>query len=374
MEINTEKFNIDTGHILPLDNRQLQEETAEEAGATWEMIYVGCVLIAMFAALLSDKIGADMVMLAALTMCMVANIITVAEGVSGFSNEGVLTVLVLFVVAAGLQVTGGLDWYMGKLLGRPTSIPAAQIRLMLPISFVSAFLNNTPVVVVMIPIVQKWAKTVAMSPAQLLIPLSFATILGGTCTLIGTSTNLVVQGLLVARYPDNPSMEIGLFDLGEFGIPIALIGLSYILLASPYLLPGSRRRKDNIIPDDDGTILLGARLTKWSPAAGRSVKRSGLRDTGGIYLVSVYRAETGNVHRAVGQQFVLNVDDILYFTGMVEGFASFCQEHGLEVITNELNVDVPRMQENELRDTTGIENRDDLNNGETLNAFSDQTP
>ena len=94
----------------------------------------------------------------------------------------------------------------------------------------------------------------------------------------------------------------------------------------------------------------------YHTAAGRSVKRSGLRDTGGIYLVSVYRAATGNVHRAVGQQFVINVDDILYFTGMVEGFASFCQEHALEVITNELNVEIPRMQDAELRDSLGIEN------------------
>eukprot|EP00956_Cyclotella_meneghiniana_P028098 scaffold64738_cov66-Cyclotella_meneghiniana.AAC.3 len=94
----------------------------------------------------------------------------------------------------------------------------------------------------------------------------------------------------------------------------------------------------------------------YHTAAGRSVKRSGLRDTGGIYLVSVYRAATGNVHRAVGQQFVINVDDILYFTGMVEGFASFCQEHALKVITNELNVDIPRMQDAELRDSLGIEN------------------
>jgi di/tricarboxylate transporter len=140
---------------LQRHERHLQNESSTEVvGSTWEMIYVGCVLIAMFAALLSDKIGADMVMLGALTMCMVANVITVSEGVSGFSNEGVLTVVVLFVVAASLQVTGGLDWYMGKLLGKPASIPAAQIRLMLPIMFVSAFLNNTPVVVVMIPIVQ----------------------------------------------------------------------------------------------------------------------------------------------------------------------------------------------------------------------------
>jgi len=75
-----------------------------------------------------------------------------------------------------------------------------------------------------------------------------------------------------------------------------------------------------------------------SPAAGRTVKRSGLRDTGGIYLVSVYRARSGNIHRAVGQDFVMNVDDVLYFTGMVSEFSQFCESHGLEVITNEIDI------------------------------------
>lgn len=228
---------------------------------------------------------------------------------------------------------------MSRLLGRPTNTAGAQLRLMIPIAFVSAFLNNTPVVVIMIPICQKWGKNNGISPAQLLVPLSFASILGGTCTLIGTSTNLVVAGLLSDAYPDDPSMKMGLFDLGEFGVPIALIGMSYIIIASPYLLPGGRSKGDTALPiDDDGTILLGARMTKWSPANGRTVKRSGLRDTGGVYLVSVYRAKSGNIHRAVGQDFVLNVDDILYFTGRVQDFGEFADAHGLEVITNEVAV------------------------------------
>lgn len=320
-------------------HRRLEEEEEAPQGETWEMVYVGIVLFFMFAALLSDKIGADLVMLAALTACMAANIITVDEGLSGFSNEGVLTVLVLFVVAAGIQLTGGLDWYMTKLLGRPVNTAGAQLRLMIPIAVISAFLNNTPVVVIMIPICQKWGKNTGISQAQLLVPLSFASILGGTCTLIGTSTNLVVAGLLTDAYPDDPSMQMGLFDLGEFGVPIAFIGMAYIIIASPYLLPGGKRKEDRTLPtDDDGTILLGARLTKWSPAAGRTVKRSGLRDTGGVYLVSVYRARSGNIHRAVGQDFVLNAGDILYFTGMVDGFGQFCETHGLEVITNEVNI------------------------------------
>jgi len=210
---------------------------------------------------------------------------------------------------------------------------------MVPIAFVSAFLNNTPVVAVMIPIVQKWGKNIRVSQQQLLIPLSYASILGGTCTLIGTSTNLIVEGLLKDRYPDNDEMAIGLFDLGEYGVPIAMMGIIYVLIASPFLLPGSNksRQANGSNPlEDNEDVLLGARMTQWSPAAGRSVKRSGLRDTGGIYLVSVHRSATGNVHRAVGQEFVLNVGDILYFTGLVEEFGAFCEEHGLEILTNEV--------------------------------------
>jgi hypothetical protein len=204
-------------------------------------------------------------------------------------------------------------------------------------------MNNTPVVAVMIPIVQKWSKNINKSAQQLLIPLSFASILGGTCTLIGTSTNLVVAGLLEKDYPD---ISIGLFDLSIYGVPIAMIGLAYVLVASPCLLPGGtgasfcgggdNRSAIDISGNEGGQdLLLGAKLMPWSPASGRSVKRSGLRDTGGIYLVSVHRAATGNVHRAVGQDFVLNVGDVLYFTGLVEEFGEFCEEHGMEVLTNE---------------------------------------
>jgi len=161
-------------------------------------------------------------MLTTLTAFMAAEIISVEEGVEGFANQGLLTVLVLFVVAEGIAKTGALDWYMGKMLGNPKTSASAQLRLMAPVALVSAFLNNTPIVVVMIPIVQKWARQIRVPVQQLLIPLSFASILGGTCTLIGTSTNLVVVGLLDERYPNDSELDIGLFDLAEFGIPVAM--------------------------------------------------------------------------------------------------------------------------------------------------------
>jgi len=336
-------MNMNMNSILS----QAQErflESSEQKGSLWQIIYTSIVLFLMFVALVSDRVGADMVMVSALTLLMAAEIITIEEGIQGFANEGLLTVLILFVVAAGIGHTGALDWYMGKLLGKPNNTASAQLRLMIPIAIVSAFLNNTPVVAVMIPIVQRWGKNVGVSPQQLLIPLSFASILGGTCTLIGTSTNLVVVALLQKRYPGDKVGEVGLFDLGKYGVPIAMAGMAYILIFSPFLIPGSprfignrNRGEDSEVPADlDDSILLGARMTKWSAAVNRTVKRSGLRDTGGVYLVSVHRAATGNVHRAVGPDFVLNVDDILYFTGLVEGFGEFCQENGLEVVTNEV--------------------------------------
>ena len=364
-----DSFNLQAYETCPCQRRLRWLEDAEEAEdddvIVWQVVYTCIVLFGMLVALLSDRVGADSVMLCSVTAFMVSNIITVQEGVEGFANEGVLTVLVLFVVAEGINKTGALDWYMGKLLGRPATPAGAQLKLMAPIAVVSAFLNNTPVVAVMIPIVQRWSKNIRVHVQQLLIPLSFASILGGTCTLIGTSTNLVVYGLLQDRYPDDPSIEIGIFDLGEYGVPVAFAGAAYILVAAPFLLPGGRSRDSSnqgAIPmDSQEDVLLGARLTPWSPAAGRSVKRSGLRDTGGIYLVSVIRAATGNVHRAVGQEFVLNAGDILYFTGLVVGFGEFCAEHGLEVLTNETSpedLDVAPGQEQAVAQTETAASKD----------------
>ena len=179
-------FNETTSITATMSHRLLEEsQPEEEEPALWEMIYTGVVLLGMFAALLMDRLGADSVMMAALTLYMIAGVITVQEGIAGFSNEGILTVIVLFVVAEGISKTGALDWYLGKLLGHPKTAAEAQLRLMIPIGIVSAFLNNTPIVVVMIPIVQKWSKAIKVPIQQLLIPLSFATILGGTCSLIG---------------------------------------------------------------------------------------------------------------------------------------------------------------------------------------------
>ena len=130
------------------------------------VVWMCIVLLIMFVLLISDRVGADLVMMFALTLVMLANLVTVQGGIMGFSNEGLLTVMVLFVVAGGISRTGGLDWYMSKALARPRTMVGAQLKLMVPIAVISAFLNNTPVVMVMIPIVQRWGKTIRVGVGQ----------------------------------------------------------------------------------------------------------------------------------------------------------------------------------------------------------------
>ena len=241
----------------------------------------------------------------------------------------------LFVVAAGISNTGALDYYMGKLLGTPKNVASAQIRLMVPVAFVSAFLNNTPVVAIMIPILQKWSRRVNIPNSQLMIPLSFASILGGTCTLIGTSTNLVVEGMMRERYPDVQPM--GLFALSVYGVPVALSGMAYILIASPFLLPGGASRADAAqSKNDDGMIedslAVGAVVAPKSPVIDQPVAT--LRGLNGLYLVSVQRGDM--LLRAVTPEFILEEGDILHFTGLVESIGEVCVEHGLLPLTHEV--------------------------------------
>ena len=327
-------------------HRHLADEGPGDA--LWAQIVVSVTLIALLVTMMLDKVGPDWVMASAVILFYACEIVDAKEALAGFSNEGVMTVMALFIVAEGVTRTGALDYYMGLILGTPTTVAGAQLRLMVPVAILSAFLNNTPIVVVMIPLTIRWAKKIGVPKQQLLIPLSYATILGGTCTLVGTSTNLVVSGFLEDQYADDPELRIGLFDLAVFGVPNALIGIAVMLATAPFLLPfgpsksgGSENNASTSKIQGADTLLFGARVKPWSPAAGRTYKRSGLGNSGGIFLTNVRRAATGNVHTAVSKDFVISVGDELYFTGIVELFGDFCVKHGLEIITTDTLHSIP---------------------------------
>ena len=189
---------------------------------SFEIFFVLAVLAGMIAALIWDQMRPGMVLLTVSVLFLCAGILTPKEMLEGFSNKGMITVGMLFLVSEGVRQSGALGKLIKKLLPRKsTTIFQAQLRMLPSIAFISAFLNNTPVVVIFAPIIKRWAEHVKLPSTKFLIPLSYVTILGGMCTLIGTSTNLVVHGMILEAGYEGFTM----FELGKVGFFIALFGM-----------------------------------------------------------------------------------------------------------------------------------------------------
>ena len=306
------------------------------------------VLALMIGLLIFTRIGADVVLLGGLTLLMVApvlhegvwqmGVLSPTEALAGLSNPGLVTVGVLFVVVAGLCETGGVDWLGRRLLGRPRTLAGAQLRIMGPVAALSAFLNNTPVVAMLIPAVNDWAKRLNLSTSKLMIPLSYAAILGGTCTLIGTSTNLVVNGLVITS-TNRPGL--GMFDIAWPGLPCALVGVTYILLVGRWLLPDRTSVVSKMQDPREYTVEMLVEVD--SPLVGQSIEQAGLRHLPGMYLMEIHRQSA--VLTAVSSEQRLQADDRLVFVGIVESVKDLNRIRGLKPATNQVfKLDAPRHQ------------------------------
>ena len=222
-----------------------------EIDMTIEAYLTLALLLALFALLIKTKIPAPAVFVGALAVALTFNLAPTDELLKGFSNQGMLTVAVLFMVAAGMYATGAITMIMDKLIGRPKSIVGAQVKVLPPIALGSAFLNNTPLVAMMIPVVKDLSRAGRLPAQQLFLPLSFASILGGMCTVIGTSTNLVIAGLVMDAIAEGQTGQaairaLKMFDPALVGVPVAVAGIAFMILVGRYFLPG---RKDDKMTD-----------------------------------------------------------------------------------------------------------------------------
>jgi len=263
----------------------------------------------------------DAMLFAALVAFIAAGVVTPEQGLAGFGNPAVATIGALFIVAAGMRSTGVLENASHAILGRGGAIGRALFRLTSSSAVLSAFIANTPVVAMGVPTVTSWAKRNQVSPSRLLIPLSYASILGGTCTLIGTSTNLVSHGLLQrAGMPG-----FGFFELSAIGVPCALLGIVYLSRVAPRLL--ADRVPIRTVGEDVRRYLVELRLTDPSPLIGRTIVEAGLRHLPGLYLVRVERP-TGIIS-PVGPEVRLLSGDLLTFAGVVESIVDLRKFDGL---------------------------------------------
>ncbi len=286
------------------------------------------ILGLMVVGLLQERLTPDTLVFGALLLLMLSGVLEPEEALGGFASPTVFTVLGLFIVAGALQHTGALEGVSRRLLGSARGLESALLRLMGTTTVASAFLNNTPIVAVLLPTTLGWAKRMRISPSKLLIPLSYAAVVGGVCTLIGTSTNLVVNGLMEGRGMPGLAM----FELAWVGVPCALVTIAVVTLLAPRLLP---ERVDALqrIGEDERRYLVELEVTSPSPLAGQTIEAAGLRHLPGLFLVRIERS-TGTIS-PVGPEERLLPGDRLTFAGVVETIVDLKKLRGLVSIVHD---------------------------------------
>lgn len=279
----------------------------------------------------------DAVFIGLLTIFILSGVVTPSQALVGFSNEGMLTVAALYVVATGLRETGGVQLIVSKLLGNPRQLWKVQAKIFAPVLGMSAFINNTPIVATFIPAIQEWAEKFRVPVSKLLIPLSYAAILGGTCTLIGTSTNLIINGLLITEV----GIPLGMFEPSYVGIPVAIMGFLYMMIIGRHLLPESQSALSSF--EDTRKYTIEMIVGEDSPLIGQSIEEAGLRQLHGLFVVEIVR--DGTILAAVEPDEILQTDDRIIFTGLVDSIVDLQRIHGLMPATTQVfKLETPRRE------------------------------
>ena len=295
----------------------------------FEGIAVLAVIGIILVLLITTQLSVDLILLAGLTTLLVFGIIEAEVALAGFSNEGMLTVAALYVVAAGLKETGAIQRITQRLLCNTENVRTAQAKIMAPVMVLSAFMNNTPIVASFIPALEQWSRKTNIPLSKLLIPLSYAAILGGSCTLIGTSTNLILNGLLIQE----PSTQsLGLFEPALIGIPAAIVGFLYLYFVGHRLLPTRGEAYSSF--SDPREYTMEMLLQAGSPMVGKSVQEAGLRQLNGGFLIEIHRGQ--DIISAVSPGQILRASDRLIFTGVVDSMIELQQMEGLQPATNQV--------------------------------------
>jgi di/tricarboxylate transporter len=290
-------------------------------GLTFEMVATLGVMVALLYGLVRD-LPTDVLFVGAVVLLAALGVITPAEGFAGFANAGMLTVGALYIVAAALRETGVMEYVGDRFLGHVESEQKALFYMALVLIPSAMVLNNTPKVALLVPVLIAWCRKRRISPSRLLMPLSFLSILGGTCSLIGTSTNLVVQGLVIKEAstlsPSDPHWAqlrpMSMFEIGYVGLPCAVLGAAYLLTVGRRLLPD---RKDMIeqLEESRREYLVEMLVQPGCRLVGRTIGEAGLRHLPGLFLIEIDR--DGEAIGPVGPEEIVNANDRLVFTGVV---------------------------------------------------------
>jgi di/tricarboxylate transporter len=289
---------------------------------SWQAWLTLVVVAGTVVLLVRDTVQPAIAVLGADILLLVTGVIDADAAFSGFSNPAPITVAALFVVAAAVEKTGALQPLVAAALRTGDGSRRELARLLVPTAAASAFLNNTPIVAMLGPQVADWAEKRGKAASLYLMPLSFATVLGGVVTLIGTSTNLVAAGLMV----DAGMAPLGMFELTKAGLPVAVLGLIVLIALAPRLLP-DRRPARAALHDDLREFVMHCTVVPGGPLDGQTVEGGGLRHLQGVFLVEVGRE--GESIAAPAPSTLLRGGDRLAFAGRVDTVRDLQNMRGL---------------------------------------------
>ncbi len=279
---------------------------------TFEIVLVFIVLVYIVISLYTGLMPPAFTFVVGVVVLGFFRILTPSEILAGFANEQVMIIILLLMLGEVIRKTAIAELVFDRYFRKARSYNGFMTRMIFMVSFFSAFLNNTPLVAVMMPYVRTWSRRYNISPSKLLIPLSYAAILGGSATLIGTSTNLIVNGMLTDQHliPGLPSL--GIFDFAWVGVPMIFLGGFYLLLAGKRLLP-ARAGNDEEEPAGKRTYFIEVQVKNNSPLVGMTIEESGLRNLPGMYLVEIHRQ--GKRIFVVSNNLIIEKGDRLTFAG-----------------------------------------------------------
>jgi di/tricarboxylate transporter len=284
-------------------------------------ITLGVIVIVVLALVREIALPAA-TMLGGVVALMLAGVIDFRQAFGGFSNEAPWIIASLFVLGRAVDLSGLLQPIVGALFGTVSGARALLARLLIPVAGASAFLNNTTIVAMTVPPVMELARRRALPPSRFLIPVSYAAVLGGVITTIGTSTNLTVSGLL----SQSAMAPLGIFEITPVGLPAAIAGVAVMILLAPRLLPDRGERRPEFA-QGGREFTVSMRIVDGGPLDGLTVERGGLRQLRGVFLVEIERDE--QVVAPVGPEEVLRGGDRLTFVGRVDDIVDLQRMRGL---------------------------------------------
>ncbi|HEX9774597.1 MAG TPA: SLC13 family permease [Actinomycetota bacterium] len=291
---------------------------------SWEAWLTLAVVALVIGTVATERAPLPHALLGGLTVLLVTGVLEPEEAFAGFSNPAPLTVAALYVIARAVERTGAVEYIVSRMLGGGTqrSDRVALARVLIPTTVLSAFMNNTPVVGVMAPAVAAWARRAGRPVSRFLMPISFAALFGGILTLIGTSTNLVVAGLM----REEGIEPLGLFEITRVGLPLAVVALPIIALMAPVVLP-LRRAPGEQLSTRAREFTVEMQVDAGGALEGKSVADAGLRSLQGVFLVAIDR---DGIQRApVQPENVLRGGDRLVFAGNVDRILDLQRTPGL---------------------------------------------